>query len=117
MIISDGDKHLAGLFDVLGIVQDSVTKKYHLYLWEEKPFPGPYNPNPDIVRLKSKFHHAEGTDTLEETIERIEALRKNITIEDANVWTTSEQVMTKDMSQGYAGVVVLPNWKKSSGLV
>jgi len=111
MLIKDGDKYHAGNFDVIGIMKDTSTGRFHACVWEEHFMPGPEQPE-TFVRLKSKMHHTAGADTYEGGLEHVRQLREQVVIAEENVWIKPEQVVERDFDvQGYAEVVVVPRWK------
>jgi hypothetical protein len=56
----------ASNMDLLCILFNEAPGTYHPAFFEESPLPGPIQDNPSTVRLKSKFHHTSGFQTLEE---------------------------------------------------
>ena len=102
---------VAGPFDLIGIVKNTKTGRFHAYVWEESPLPGGDNADSDVVRLKSRMHHTEGAETFERALEHVADLRKKIQIKDANV-RTAEVMKEKDFSEeGFADVMLLSRWK------
>lgn len=113
MLLRTDTGYVAGTYDALGIVKDISTGRFHAFVWEEKPFPGGQQPD-TAIRLKSKMHHTVGADTFEGALGHVADLRKKIEVSDDNVWTKAEQVIERDFqTDGYADVLVLPNWKKA----
>ena len=111
MLLRTDTGFIAGPFDVIGIMKDTSTHRFHACVWEEKPMPGGQPPDTS-VRLKSKMHHYAGADTFEGAVAHVAELRLKIEIDDANVWTALEQLVVRDFNaEGYAEVVIVPNWK------
>lgn len=107
----DGDR-----FDVIGILKDSSTGRFHACIWLEAPMPGLPDPDPNAIRLKSKMHHTIGADTFEGAIEHVQELRTKFKVDDTNVWTKPEQVVERNFAQeGFADVMLVPNWLKKAG--
>lgn len=114
MFPNDDGTFTLGKYDVWGIMQDTSTGRFHACLWLEAPLPGPYEER-SFVRLKSKFHHTVGAETFEVALEHVTELRGKFKIDDDNVWTHPSQVVQRDFkTEGYAEVVIVPNWKKES---
>jgi hypothetical protein len=113
MLIRTDTGHLAGPFDVIGIMKDVSTGRFHACIWEEYPMPGSQPPD-TFVRLKSKMHHTVGAETFEGAVEHVEGMRTKIVIDDANVWIAPQQVVDRDFAvEGFASVTVVPNWKSA----
>ena len=78
----------AGELDVLCILHDENTGKYHAAFFEEHPMTGEIKPieetNP--VRLLSKMHHTEGSTTLEGAIKHLNDLATMIHVPEENIW-------------------------------
>lgn len=106
MLIQNGDgTATAGPFDVLLILEHDKTKRLHVCFAEERPFPGPIEDSPPLVRLKSAMHHTGGAATLGEALEQIAELRRALEVRDENVWTEPRPW------DGDPFVVVVPNWR------
>ncbi len=97
----------AAALDILCILHNTETGRYHAAFFEEYPMPGPI-PLVDetkIVRLKSKMHHTDGADTIEVAREHLRELRERILVSDGNV---CEKPFPWD---GEIGIVwLVPNW-------
>jgi hypothetical protein len=115
MLLANGDgTYTAGPLDVIGILKDASTGRFHACIWLEHPLPGGGPPS-NIVRLKSKMHHTEGAATWEVALKHVQELCRKIVIDDDNVWIKPEQVVERDFSiAGYADVMIVPSWKKPS---
>lgn len=113
MLISNGDgTYTAGSYDVLGIVKNTDTGRFHVYFWEERPPPGPYDPSPNIVRLRSKMHHTEGAETFDIALEHVRQIQERVRIPEENVWKHLDQVILKSFSQeGPVENFMVPSWK------
>lgn len=88
MLLIEGNKMIAGPLDIICILYNVATKRYHVAFLEEKPLPGKVlsvDETP-LVRLKSRMHHTEGTETLEEALEEINGLTDKIKINTQNIW-------------------------------
>lgn len=102
-----------GRFDVLGILKDSSTGRFHACVWLEHPFPGASEPNPDLIRMKSKLHHTAGADTFEGAVQHVNELRSKFKVSDTNVWIRPEQMVERNFAQdGFADIVMVQNWLK-----
>lgn len=115
MLRNDDGTYEMGPFDVLGILKDSSTGRFHACVWLEHPFPGVPDPNPDLIRLKSKMHHTAGADTFEGALVHVQELHTQIKVSEANLWLKPEQVVERDFSNdGFADVMVVGNWLKEA---
>lgn len=88
MMIDNGNgTFTAGGLDVLCILHDVNTDKYHAAFFEEKPFPGKAKSieETDIVRLQSKMHHTSGSDTLNGALEHLKELSEKIIVLKENI--------------------------------
>lgn len=109
MLIEKGDgTFVGGPLDVVCLLHDQTTGKYHAAFFEEKPFPGPIKPpektNP--VRLMSKMHHTEGSDDLKVALGHLQELSVKIEVPPENLWIDPYPW------NGKQGVVwVIENWK------
>jgi hypothetical protein len=96
----------AGPFDIIGILKDTSTGRFHACHWQDRPLPG--NPDLSFRRLKSLRHHATGAATFEEALADVAKLRAVISIDDANVWLREDQVIERHFpSQDPASVLVV----------
>lgn len=96
-----------GSLDVICILHDINTGKYHSAFFEEHPMPGEIKPIEEMtfVRLKSKFHHTVGSDTLEGALQHLEELKEKIHISEKYVWLEPQEW------DGQLGIVwVVPKW-------
>lgn len=85
MMIDNGNgTFTAGSLDVLCILYDVNKNKYHAAFFEEHPFPS--SEETDMVRLRSKMHHTEGSDTLDGALEHLKELSKRIIVPEENIW-------------------------------
>lgn len=109
MIQNENGTFTGGPLDVLCILNDVTTGRYHAAFFEEKPFPGPVESvkNTDLVRLKSKMHHTEGSDTIEGALEHLVDLSEKLIVPSDNIWKDPiEWDGELDM------VLLVPNWRK-----
>ena len=82
------DVFQAGPADIICILQNTETGRFHPAFFEEHPPPGPIRPIKEMeaLRLKSKMHHTIGFESLAEAQENVvEDLRTRILLPDANV--------------------------------
>jgi hypothetical protein len=89
MLIDNGNGTFeAGELDVLCILHDENTGKYHAAFFEEHPMPGEIKPieETNLVRLLSKMHHTEGSTTLEGAIKHLNDLATMINVPKENIW-------------------------------
>lgn len=96
-----------GCLDVICILHDETTDKYHAAFFQEAPMPGGYevNENLSFVRLKSSMHHTGGSDTLEGALEHVNQLKNKIHVPDKNVWLEPKEW------DGQIGIVwIVPRW-------
>lgn len=103
MLIDNGDgTYIVGPLDVLCILRHAETGRFHAAFFEEMPMPGPVPPadEVEVIRLKSKMHHTEGSDTLEGAQEHLGELAKQLYIDpmmilrDPQEWDGHEGVVT-----------------------
>lgn len=106
----------AGPWDVVAIVQDHGTGRYHSIFMEDRPMPGG-NQGKDgkvkFIRLKSKMHHTGGFETLPEAQKSIDDMleKGSLAIDPLNLmglividgWTASDPAV----------VQLLPNWREA----
>lgn len=88
MMIDKGNgTYAAGPLDVLCILHDVNTGKYHAAFFEESPISGKVRPmdKTEFVRLKSKMHHTAGSKTLDGALEHLKELSEKIIVPDENV--------------------------------
>jgi len=109
MLIENVDGTVTGgPLDVICILRDVTTERFHVAFFEEKPMPGPV---PDVmstpvVRLKSNMHHTEGAPDLDGAKLHLAEFRAKLRVPDDNV---SETPIPWD---GQAGIVwLVPNWR------
>lgn len=109
MLISNGDgTYTGGPLDVLCILHDETTGRYHAAFFEHKPMPGPRREVKDIeiVRLKSKGHHDEGAEDLDGANKHLDEFATVIKVSDENV---QREPIPWD---GIIGIVrIVPNWR------
>ena len=110
MMINNGNgTFTAGGLDVLCILHDVNTDRYHAAFFEEHPLPGEVKSieETDIVRLKSKMHHTTGSTTLEGALEHLKELSEQIIVPEENI---KKNPIDWD---GEIGIVfVWNNWRK-----
>jgi len=109
MMIQNGDgTFTGGPLDVLCVLHDVTTGKYHPAFFEEAPMPGSVADVQDvkIVRLKSKMHHTGGFINLEEAHKSLDELCAQIRVTPENIWRKPREW------GGEIGIVWLEeNWK------
>lgn len=102
---------LCGPLDVVCVLHDVNTGKYHAAFFEERPFPGPILPVSEtkIVRLMSKMHRTDGADNISGALEHMSELAENLGVPEQNRWTDPREW------DGEIGIVwLVPNWAKES---
>ncbi len=99
---------IAGPHDALSIVRDTSTGRFHVFVWEEHPFPFSDQPRA-VTRLQSKLHHTAGAETFEGALEHLVDIRKKIVIRDENVYSTIDKMLEWDFTkQGFTGTMLIP---------
>jgi hypothetical protein len=95
--------------DVVCILHDETTDRYHAAFFEEKPFPGPVESvdQTNVVRLKSKMHHTSGAKEVNEAIEHLEELIAKVGCPEENVWRDPV-----DWDGEIGLTLMVPNWIK-----
>jgi len=96
-----------GSLDVICILQDINTNRFHAAFFEEHPMPGEIKPIDELtfVRLKSKMHHTGGADTYEGALIHLEELTNKITVPEKNIWKEPVEW------DGELGIVwIVPKW-------
>jgi hypothetical protein len=107
-------------YDLLGIVRNTSTGRFHVTIWLESPLPSQGLASEDsdgLIRLKSMCHHTKGAATFEEALEHLKEMRKRFLFEDVCVWNTRERLVTKDFGPNgsdFASVLMLSNWRKGA---
>lgn len=112
MMMDNGNgTYTAGVLDVLCILHNVNTNRYHAAFFEECPFPGEVKPIKEmkVVRLKSKMHHTEGSEALEGALEHLKELSEQIIVPIENI--RKEPV---DWNGEIGITFVWDNWKKNS---
>lgn len=109
MLISKGDgSFMTGPFDVLCILHNRETGRYHPAFFEDHPFPGPQPVRIEdvkVVRLMSKMHHTEGASTFEGALRQLADLKHQIDVPVTNIWLRPKPW------DGNTGLVwVVENW-------
>lgn len=103
-------------FDLLGVVKDTSTGRYHMTLWLEHPLPSQGWANENStgpIRLKSKLHHTAGAETFEGALEHLRELRKKLAIDDVCVWDSPDLCFARNfVEDGFASVLMMGNWRK-----
>lgn len=111
MMIDKGNgTYEAGPLDVLCILHDVNTGKYHAAFFEESPFPGKVESmeEMEVVRLKSKMHHTAGSETLDGALAHLKELSEKIIVPDENV--KKEPI---DWNGEIGITFVWENWRKN----
>lgn len=110
MIPKDDGTYITGPFDVIGILHDTAKERFHACLWVDHPLPG--GSPPGVVRLKSKLHHTEGSESFEGAVQHAHEMREKIEVADRNVWLERERVVARNFDKdGFADVMVVPDWR------
>ena len=112
MMMDNGDgSFIAGGLDVLCILHNVNTNRYHAAFFEEKPYKIQPIEETDIVRLQCKMHHTSGSETLEGALEELEKLSEKIIISKENIMNTPIDW------NGELGITfVCTNWRKTKTL-
>jgi len=86
MLIQNMDmkSYTGGPFDILCILRDVDTGRYHVCFFEEHPVPY-QDLETRCVRLKSKMHHTIGAATFDEAKDHMKEMREKIILCDNNV--------------------------------
>ncbi len=106
LIPNDDGTFTGGHYDVLTVLFNTVKKTYHPAYFEEYPIPG-VDQLKYGVRLKSKFHHIIGSQTLVEAQILFNDLAKNLILPKENYFR--DQVIEWNGEIGI--VILLPYWK------
>lgn len=111
MLLPHGDgTFTAGPLDVLCILHDATSGKFHAAFFEEAPFPGPIQDVREVavVRLRCKMTHTGGALTLEGAQAQLADLGKRIHVVPQNYWSNSAEPWN-----GQLGPVLLrTNWRR-----
>lgn len=114
MLLKSGTGWLAGPFDVVSIIKNVRTGKFHVYFVCERSIPGQGGKNPSDMpgfALRSQLVDEQGTDTYEAAVEELTKLREKLSISDENVWSKPEQVLERDCSEGFVTTLFALPWK------
>jgi len=87
---SDGT-FTCSIYDVLVILRDSNTGRFHVTFFEWCPFPGELSKDTQqitVIRLRSKMHHTTGASTFLDALVHLADMRKKLDILDECVVTT-----------------------------
>lgn len=110
LIANEDGTFTAGPLDVICILKDEKTGRFHPAFFEESPFPGPVDSvdKTDVVRLKSMMHHTAGFATLEDAQQNIS---KDLGVK---IKTPETNVCREPISwDGWTGIVwICYNWIK-----
>lgn len=102
MLMPNGDgTYTGGNQDIICILNDVNTGKYHAAFFEESPLPGG-NEEVGFLRLKSKMHHTQGAETIEDAFKHVDDMRQKVHVSDDNVWREPKDW---DGTQGLVWVV------------
>lgn len=97
-------------YDLIGILKDTSTGRFHACLWLDSP-PSSASLEDISVRLKSKFHHTIGAETLEEAQEHVAMMHQRFPVRDHNVWKDETRVVSRDFKEeGFASILWLPKF-------
>ena len=111
---ASGQKVTAGPLDLITIVLDAKTKRYHPYFLEWHPLPGQFDAEvKDVtaVRLRSKMHHTAGFETLAEAQDHLRReIEEKIEIDPENVHIDEDRIRVMDGIN--ASVILVENWRK-----
>jgi len=97
-----------GPLDKIIILRDINTGRFHVCFMEEMPFPGPIKEVEltEIVRLKSKMHHTEGTATIDEAKVEMAKMKAKLVLPPENY-----DIDPVDWDGIIPIVAVVPNWR------
>lgn len=112
MMIGNGDgTFTGGPLDVLLVLHDTKTGRFHPAFLEEKPMPGPVPEVADthVVRLTSRMHHTEGFPTLEEGLKGLKELAEKIHLPPENTWEKP-----REWDGEYPITMLVDNWRKKA---
>ncbi|KKN07678.1 hypothetical protein LCGC14_1064510 [marine sediment metagenome] len=107
MLMEKGDgTFTGGQGDVICILE-LPEGTFHTAFFEEHPMSGQVKPiaDEDFLRLKSKMHRTEGSETLEEEQSKLDEMRAKIDIPDSNV-IRDKAIKVVDP----VNIWVVPNW-------
>jgi hypothetical protein len=105
-IRNDDGTIITGPFDVLLILQNEKTGRFHVCFAEEHPLPGPIEEHPKFLRLKSSLVHTGGAATLDEAKVQLAELRKRLIVLDENVFPEPREWDGEPFS------TLMTNWRK-----
>jgi hypothetical protein len=91
MLIQTETGFIGGLRDVILILHNTETGRYHVAFYQERPFPGGAADTLEVVRLGAKLHHTTGVTTIEDALTEVERLSQKIKLPDANIWRRPDQ--------------------------
>lgn len=108
LIRNDDGTYSAGPLDAILVLHHVQTGRYHAALFLERPFPGPLEPFNEvrIVRLVSRGHHTDGSDTLEGAQDHVDQLKSTVDVH-GNVF---RDPVAWDGRQGV--VLIRENWHR-----
>jgi hypothetical protein len=69
------------------------TKRYHVVMFQEKPMPGPYDPEQSFIRFKSTGHHTTGAETFEEAQAHLKEIEENPRFTGGEGWIIRDTVL------------------------
>lgn len=113
MFVAIGNgQYACGSFDVLAVLHDQRTGRFHAAVLVEDPPPGEPKPleQVEVVRLRTRMHHTAGADTLEGACEHLREIHKQIHVLDTNIWF--DKVFEWD--GGHGAMVLVKNWLRSA---
>ena len=70
-----------------------TTNRYHVVMFQEKPMPGPYNPDQTFIRFKSRGHHTIGAETFEEAQVHLQEMMDNPDFNGGEDWVIRDKVL------------------------
>lgn len=114
MLIQNGDDTFTGgPLDVLCLLHDVNTGRFHACFLEERPFPGPVVPVEQLgtVRLVSKMHHTGGAASYEEGLVHLGELSSRICVLPENI---TRDPVKWDGQLGF--VLLVPNWRRAGAI-
>ena len=88
MLIENNGVYECGYLDIVCILKNVNTNRYHVAFFEEHPLSGEIKPMKEIkyTGLVSKMHHTGGADTLELALKDLDTLLTKIKVPIENVF-------------------------------
>ena len=107
LLQAEDGSYIGGALDVILVLKNTETNRYHVGVYLERPFPGGSKPT-GMVRLRSHLTHTEGAGTLEELERHLEDLVTKVRVREANVWRKPEQYI--EFTGEVPAVMLVRDW-------